>query len=135
MSRYLVNTIAQFLPMTGSGIPVSEFTPEIVKELLSNPNVIYIEEPGKGCILGIVYPHFLNPEYTICQELGWWVEPEWRGTTLGMRLIKQFETAAKLAGADKIIMIRLDSLEPDKIEDIYLRTGYRPLERSFIKEL
>lgn len=131
---YLAEIIRKFAPLTNAGIPVTQNIEDLCAAYLTNPNFVYLEEPGKGAILGLVFPHWWNPSVLVAQELGWWVEPEYRGTSVGIRLLKQFEIRVAELGATKVMMICLEALEPDKVEQIYTKLGYTKLERIFIKE-
>lgn len=132
---YVSEVIKKFAPINGMGIPPSDNIEEIVKNLLSNPNVICIKEDGKGVILGLIYPLYYNPSVLIAQELGWWVEPEYRNTTLGVRLLKKFEKEAISKGATKVMMIYLEAQNPDTIKNIYHKMNYRAVEHTMIKDL
>lgn len=131
--QYVADVLTKFTPINGLDVPASDNTLEIAEGLLSNPNIIFCGEPGKGLIMGIVYPYFANPNIIIAQELGWWVEPEYRKSTLAYRLINSFEQEAKNRGAHKIIMICLHTQKPTEIGRLYVKKGYKPLEYSFIK--
>jgi len=135
MSAYLSEVIHKFTPLSGSDIPVAEDTAGIVESLLANPSIVYKEVVGKGCILGIVYPHFLNPEVVICQELGWWVEPEFRNTSVGIKLYNAFEREAVTRGATKVMMISLEAQSPQRMDRLYKKLGFRMLEHTYIKEV
>jgi len=132
---YLAEVVKKFAPINGLGIKPSENIEEIMTNLLDNENVICIEKENKGVILGIIYPLYYNPDVLIAQELGWWVEPEYRNTTLGIKLLKEFEKEAKSRGAKKIIMFYLDAQTPDKINQMLSRMGYEPVEYNMVKEL
>lgn len=132
---YLAEIIKKFAPQTAFDVPVADNIEAIAQHYLTLDNFIYIEEPGKGAILGLVFPHWWNPSILVAQELGWWVEPEYRGGTLAIRLLNRFEEAAKAKGASKIMMICLEAVEPDKVEKIYLKKGYAKLERIFSKDI
>jgi GNAT superfamily N-acetyltransferase len=86
-----------------------------------------------GMTSGIAYPHYFNQAKKAAQELFWWVLPEKRGGTAGVRLLTALEHWAKDVGASTLTMICLPIDSP--AESIYARTGYRPIERSFMKGL
>jgi len=132
---YIAEVMKKFAPLNGADIPVADNINELAEELISNNNVIALQEEGKGVILGILYPHFLNPSMIVAQEIGWWVEPEYRNTSLAIRLLKKFEAEAADRGASKVIMISLESQEPAKVGSIYQRMGYRLIEHNYIKEI
>jgi len=132
---YVTEVIKKFAPINGLGIKPSENIEEIVENILQNKDIICIKKDGKGVILGILYPLFYNPDVIIAQELGWWVEPEYRGTSIGIKLLKEFEKEAKEKGADKVIMFYLEAQTPDKIDSILKRLDYKHVEYNMVKDL
>lgn len=135
MQTYVANVIRKFTPLSGLDIPMYHDTNLLAKNLLDNPNIILCAEKDKGLILGIIYPHYTNPDVLIAQELGWWIEPEYRKTSLAIKLFNSFEVEAKLRKASKIIMACLHTQEPRAVSNIYVKKGYTPLEYSFIKDI
>jgi len=133
--NYVAEVIKKFAPINGMGIPASDNIEEIVQNLLENENIICIEKEGKGVILGLLYPLYYNPEIIIAQELGWWVEPEYRNTTIGIKLLKAFEKEAKNKGADKIMMIYLDSQSPENVNKMLTKLNYSSVEHSMVKDI
>jgi len=135
MKDYLIEVIHKFVPINGSDIPVGDNVESSVDAILARPNTICIAEEGKGIILGLVYPAYWNTSVLIAQELGWWVEPEYRGTSVGIKLYSKFKQRARELGATKLMMICLESSEPDKLESFYLLQGLKPTERTFMGDL
>src|SRR3989304_1594017 len=87
-----------------------------------------------GCIGGIVYPD-PNTGDLLATEMFWYVMPEFRKGTVGLRLLDCFENWAKQKKADKIIMVHLSNLQSDRISTLYKRKGYTPIETHYIKEV
>ncbi len=85
----------------------------------------------QGMIGGIAYPMYFNARHWAAQELFWWVEPAHRGR--GKALLKAFEDWARGCGAHSIQMIALDAMKP--VDNLYLRAGYSPAERYYIRSL
>ena len=135
MIEYLTKVIKKFAPINGLGVNPSEDIYEISKQLLDNPNIICIQKENKGIILGLVYPLFYNPNILVAQELGWWVEPEYRGSPLAIRLLKEFEKEAKNRGASKVIMFYLDAQTPEKLDKMLGKMNYKHLEYNMVKDL
>ena len=133
--EYVAQVMKKFAPLNGSGIPVADNIEELTAKLLEQDNVIAVVKEGRGVILGVVYPHFLNPSIIVAQEIGWWVEPEYRGSITAIKLYKEFERKAKQMGVSKLMMISLHSLEPEKVNAMYSKLGYRPIEYTFLKDL
>lgn len=88
-----------------------------------------------GFVLGLAFPSILNKGYLMGAELAWWVEPAHRKSSAGIRLLRHIEKSARDLGIKAWSMMLLESLEPEKVEKIYLSIGYEPAERTFIKYL
>ena len=83
----------------------------------------------------LVFPHYWNEKEIVAQELFWWVDENARKSSAAIRLLSEMESEAREKGAKSLIMITLDKLTPEVLERLYIRRGYRPQERAFIKEL
>ena len=88
-----------------------------------------------GFILGLPFPCPMNRLVTMATELAWWVEPLYRNTSAGVKLLKALEESAEQNGCVSLSMICLESLEPEKIQSIYQRIGYVQVERTFLRAL
>ena len=91
------------------------------------------EVDGKlvGFVLGIQTPYLMNRNYMVGGEIAWWVEPEYRG--IGIKLLRHIENTAQELGLKMWSMMCLESMEPEKVSEIYLKSGYQPTERSFAR--
>jgi len=69
---------------------------------------------------------------TIVDELMWWVEPAWRGSSAGPKLLRSLESWARQKGVRWIKMIA--PVESD-VGKYYERIGYAALETSYLKRL
>ena len=94
--------------------------------LLKNDNGIH------GMLGGMKYPD-PNSGELIATEFFWFVNPEKRGQ--GLKLLKAFESWAKEQECKKIIMVHLADLMPDRIKQIYEKSGYEMLETHYVKEV
>lgn len=121
---------------------IMQFDPESFRRtfehLLAGDGVCLLAEHG-GRLVGmagaLAYPFYFNAAHKTGQELFWWVEPAARGSTVGARLFKGLESWARSVGCKTFSMICLDSLKPAKVAAMYIRSGYRASEHTFIKEL
>jgi len=106
-------------------------------ENLINGGILKVAENGAicGCAGALVFPHYWNASELIAQELFWWVDKTARHSTAAIRLLNAMENTAKEKGAKSMIMLTLEKLTPDVLEKIYLKRGYKPQERSFVKDL
>ena len=93
--------------------------------LLQADHILLIGD--RAFIGGTIFPHPFSGEL-VFQELFW--RSEGRD---GLKLLAEAERLAKERGATRFLMIAIDTMPG--AERIYQRRGYRPAERSFIKEL
>lgn len=95
------------------------------------------EKEGKlvGFIVGLVSPSLVNENYLVGTELAWWMEPEHRKGSAGIRLLRHIEKSAKEIGCILWSMMCLEEQAPEKIEKMYLSEGYKKTERTFTKIL
>lgn len=106
---------------------------------LKNDNIgIWLAEID-GEIVGIcgalAYPLYFNPTAWVVQELWWWLTPAARGSGAGGKMFKQIEQWAKERNASALFMIALEDSKSKKMENLYIRAGFKPMERTFIKEV
>ena len=87
-----------------------------------------------GICGALVYPMYFNPSALVVQELWWWLTPASRGSGAGGQMFKQIEQWAKEKNASALFMIALEDTRAKKMENLYVRAGFRPMERTFIKE-
>ncbi len=64
----------------------------------------------------------------IVVEIAWWVEPEWRHGTLGVRLLTTLEACARSTGAKALLMI---APARSRVGQYYARRGYLEVETTF----
>jgi len=94
-----------------------------------------IEGEVVGISGAIVYPLYFNPSALVVQELWWWLTPKSRGSGAGGKMFKQIEEWAKERNASALFMIALEDSRAKKMENLYARAGFKPMERTFIKEV
>lgn len=68
----------------------------------------------------------------IVVEIAWWVEPEWRHGTLGVRLLAMLEECALATGAKALLMI---APAMSRVGAHYARRGYVEVETTWQKVL
>ena len=86
-----------------------------------------------GMAAGLKSPMVMNSAVTVGAELCWWVDPEHRKSTAGIKLLKCLENQAKDGGVDVWSMMLLESSNPEAAAKIYDKMGYVKAERTFIK--
>lgn len=109
-----------------------------INNLIVDPSSVCLvyEDDGeiKGSIAGTIFPSYYNLNYTISQELAWWVVPEYRGK-IGKLLLTAFEIWSTAKGAAIISMGSLEELNPKIVDRLYKSLGYTPTEHSYLKRL
>jgi N-acetylglutamate synthase-like GNAT family acetyltransferase len=94
-----------------------------------------IENKIVGICGAVAYPLYFNPKALVVQELWWWLTPASRGSGAGGQMFKQIEQWAKDKEASALFMIALEDNRAKKMENLYIRAGFKPMERTFIKEV
>jgi GNAT superfamily N-acetyltransferase len=106
---------------------------------LQNDNVgiwlAEIDDEIVGICGALVYPMYFNPSALVVQELWWWLTPASRGSGAGGKMFKQIEEWSKEKDASALFMIALEDSRAKKMENLYIRAGFKPMERTFIKEV
>jgi hypothetical protein len=103
--------------------------------LADNSTILVYDEGGiKGAVAGTISPHFINKDILVSNEFAWWVFPEYRGK-VGKPLLTGFEIWSKTNGADLVVMMSLEKLNPKLVDKVYKKENYILTEHSYIKEL
>jgi GNAT superfamily N-acetyltransferase len=126
-------------PMHGSiGFDVQGYSDFYLTSLENDNMGVWLAEID-GTIVGIcgalAYPLYFNPSAVAVQELWWWLTPAARGSGAGGKMFKQIEQWAKDRSASALFMIALEDNKAKKMENLYIRAGFKPMERTFIKEV
>lgn len=121
--------------------PYSAQMPENPQQLRAFVNLLLEHEDGElfvaergGAVVGLIALWvFLHP-YSgerMASELVWWVNPEQRGGSLGVRLLKRAEMWAREHGAAVLQMIAPN----DKVAGFYQACGFAFVESSYARRL
>lgn len=106
-----------------------------ILEALSRGVFFVLDVDGKivGGIMGVVAPTIWFSPVPVTQELGWFVDDDYRGH--GDELRKRFEACGKQLRTPVCVLsdVRLDDAMPNG--QLYERAGYHVSERAWIKSL
>jgi GNAT superfamily N-acetyltransferase len=106
--------------------------------LVQSPNVVYFlaidDDKIIGSIGGAVFPYFFSTRKK-AGDLGFYVEPEYRGSRAAIKLVKAFEAWAKEMGVEDVYLGQTTGIEVDKTRDFYERLGYKVVGVNTIKHL
>jgi len=106
--------------------------------LAQSPNVVYFlaidDDKIIGSIGGAMFPYFFSTRQKV-GDLGFYVEPEYRGSRAAIKLVKALEAWAKERGVEDIYLGQTTGIEVDKTRDFYERLGYKVVGVNTIKHL
>lgn len=87
-----------------------------------------------GVIGGIKAPSVMTGDTELIEQF-WFMSKSARGGGIGKALKDRFEVEAKNEGAVRVIMVHLNDEVGEKLAGVYVRSGYRPLETHYVKEI
>ena len=99
--------------------------------------VIVAEQDGEvvGMLFGVTTGIWFAPKTTWAVELAWWVQPEARGGSAGIRLVTAFQDWAREQGAKLVAMSSLHLENDSRVSSVLTRMGFTPSEHTYIKRL
>lgn len=104
----------------------------LAQRLIESPEgdvlLLVVADRIVGMIGIMAYDHFISGQRT-AGEVVYWVDPSARGN--GLRLLRAAEQWARTQGAEVMQMI---SPTP-RVDELYQRLGYMPIERTFQRTL
>jgi N-acetylglutamate synthase-like GNAT family acetyltransferase len=133
---WIVEQVKEFLLFMGGTIPFNEaYVKSFSNKIASEGCSFVAEKDGQlvGVIAGTIQPHYLNPDVLTMNELMWWVVPEHRYSSAGLRLLKALDQCAEDCGVNLSVMsVAAQSKLTGKT---LARMGYVPQELSLIKKV
>ena len=141
LPAYVEMAAAFHANMPASGI--IPFDPDGTATFLSNlidkDNFLVLLAEIDGVPVGIagaaLYPMYFSPGSSVVQEMWWWLAPQCRGSGAAQSMYKHIENWAVENGAIAVFMIALHDVNVERMAKMYARSGFRPMERTFIKGL
>ena len=122
----------------GEDVPYSEESIIRWLPLMADQGLLFLAEEGPdivGFIGGLSAPIYANDSYKSGAELFWYLDPAHRNGGAAMELLEAIENAARASGCTYWTMIALESMQPERVGEIYEKAGYKSFERSFTKRL
>lgn len=105
---------------------------KLLRALIGGQEGFLLCDFGCTAMIGVaIHAWHFNEDVRTATELFWWSEP---GAS-GLALLEAAEERVHQLGIDTIHAARLETMRPMAVEALYLRRGYRPTERIFVKEL
>ena len=104
----------------------------LLDNILAGAGVIFFEE-GKGLLMALITHTVWCDKTLYMQELAWYVKPEYRRTTLGYKLLKQYVDYGKeLKESGRIKFFCIAKL-PSSPDIKYDRFGFRKLDDNWMQ--
>jgi RimJ/RimL family protein N-acetyltransferase len=116
--------------------PTADYVRQGVAKLMDTGVVLVAEnEAGEllGTIGGTINFHLFDPDRLVLAELWWWVAPEYRGSSAGLRLIQAFRERG-LQDVDLVTMSTLETTHPGVGEHLE-RMGFQRREQAYVLDV
>ena len=98
--------------------------------------IIVSENEGQiNGMLGVIKFNDPNNGDLLAQELFWYVDKKYRGTHIGVSLLRECEAWSKLNGCKRLIMAYLSDSMPESVKEFYEMQDYTIMEVNYYKEL
>jgi GNAT superfamily N-acetyltransferase len=112
-----------------------EKTAQFLVSALENPIMeIFVADTGEEIVGALVCmkSELYMSRTTVCTELAWFVDKQYRGSPSALRLLKTFEKWAKEQKADYTIMGDIAGITD--LGSLYTKLGYTKAETTYMKE-
>lgn len=110
------------------------YVEQLLFSIIMGKGFIYIDKELRGAIIAVKQQNIWCPKVKELHELLWWVEPEYRNSTLGGRLWKEFDrTGTEMLKRGDINLISTSVSSTGAWVD-YTKRGYKAVTASFVKE-
>jgi len=135
--------IVEMLKHFRSATPISKmndcdnrsYISELINHILVGRGVILLAEKNDkvvGMMIGYISKTIWDPLMLVMNELTFWVEPEYRGTSAGYKLLKTYsDYAKKLKDEGRIEMYTMSKMVNSPDID-YGRFGYQKVEENWV---
>ena len=127
----------KFVRESGSDLPFDrDHLHANIFNMISNPAFVLLTAWKGGDLIGLLAgtkTPTLFSSALIAAELSWYVDPEFRDGTTGLKLVKAFEKWGKDNGCIKVAMSDIEELKD--LQDLFSRLGYSVTEKTYTKDL
>lgn len=107
--------------------------------MIANPAAVTAVAESDGEVLGllcaIIAPNFHDAAFLKGHEIYWYVVPDWRGTSTGVRLMRHVEQWMKDHGAREFCVSHMETFNADTASSLYRRMGFNPTTHVYSKVL
>ena len=103
-------------------------------QMISGRGFVLIDEHYRGFLAAIITNNVWCPSVRELHELAWWVKPEYRESTIGGRLWKEFNDRAGQMIKEKRIDFACTSVLANSPLIDYTKRGYQVMEATFFRD-
>lgn len=89
--------------------------------------------PDVGFFIGGATTFWFDPTQLQAFDLAWYVKPEYRHKTYGIRLLKGFIAWAQVKGCKEIVISPQVEIDNSSCERLLESEGFKPLGRAMVK--
>lgn len=113
-----------------------DYATKTYETMIDNGNaIVMVLEKDNELIgsLGFLIAPDIHNGITIAVETFWFSDPRKRG--YGLLLLNAFEKYAQENKIKKVAMVHMMDSYPNRLENLYLKRGYKLMEKHYIKEI
>jgi GNAT superfamily N-acetyltransferase len=116
--------------------PDTETIQESTKKLWNYQITILAKKDNvvAGAIQGVLIPHIWNKNILAAQEMLFYVKPDFRGSSVAMRLIRAYEDLMKEIRPDMSSLSLMAWFSPTSLPKVYNKMGYSLSEQTYLKK-
>jgi len=103
----------------------------LIDKIIAGMGVIYIK-PNQGIIIGIIQPTIWSDKMYVMHELVWFVKKEFRKTSVGYRLLKEYIDYAKALKEKNSISFYTITKMVTSPDVKYEKFGFSKIEENWI---
>lgn len=98
---------------------------------------LWVDDKGELVALAgiILHPLWCNHAHKQAQEMWWYIKPEYRGGFTALRFKRLFDEKAKEWGAKSTSLASSKMKGSDRLDEFYLKDGFKQAETFFVKGL
>ena len=109
-----------------------ETATKILSTIIAGAGIALVSEDEdlNGMLLAICNPYLWDHKKLVMNEIAYWVELDYRHTTVGYRLLKKYvEMCEEMKNEGRIQFFTMSQMEGQELN--YSRFGFRPIEHTW----
>lgn len=107
---------------------------ELFFQMIKGRGFVLIDDQFRGFLAAYVISNFWNNSVKELHEVGWWVMPEYRNTSVGGRLWLRFNKLAQDMLDQNRVQVVCTSLMHSSPNIDYTKYNFKPMQATFFRE-